>query len=95
MFGIQSAESKLIQGQSASEALKQRIDEQRTVKLVIHRKLFAGAVITVGNQSFKIFSDVSGPITVFMDARREVAYRKGGSEVWPLSQIAELKATAA
>jgi hypothetical protein len=95
MFGIQNAKSKLNQGQAANEVLKQRIDEQRTVKLLIHRKLFAGAVITVGNQSFKIFSDVSGPITISMDSKREVVYRKGGSEVGLLSQIAELKAVAA
>lgn len=95
MFGIQNAESKLMQGQAAGEVLKQRIDEQRTVKLLIHRKLFAGAVITVGNQSFKIFSDISGPVTVFMDSKREIVYRKGGSEVGLMSQIAELKAVAA
>ena len=95
MFGIQNAESKLLQGQTAGEVLKQRIDEQRTVKLVIHRKLFAGAVITVGNQSFKIFSDISGPVTVFMDSRREIVYRKGGSDIGSMTQIAELKAVAA
>ncbi len=95
MFEYQTAVAKLSQALAAQEALTQRLAQQRTVDLLVHNKLFAGATITVSNQSFKVFNDLKGPIRVFMNPQGEVAYQKGDSKPGLMIQVAELKAAAA
>lgn len=94
IFEHQTVVSKLSQGQAAQEALNARIKQLQTVDLLIHRDLFPGVVLTVGNQSFKIHDEKRGPLQIFLDGRGELAYRIGQSENGPLGDIAEVRAAA-
>ena len=94
-YELQTVNEKLSKALSAQQALDSRIDEERTVNLVVHHKLFSGTSLTVGNQTFKIHKDVSGPLRVSVDPTGEIVYRQNNSEGGLLKQIAEIKAAAA
>ena len=94
-YELQTVNEKLSKALSAQQALASRIDEDRTVNLVIHRKLFGGTSLTVGNQTFKIHKDVSGPLKVSVNSTGEIVYRQNNSEGGLLRQVAEIKAAAA
>ncbi len=94
MFEHQNSTSRLAKATAAGEALAAKIKQERTVDLTVQRKLFSGAVITIGIQSFKIYNDVSGPIKIYLAENGDVVYRKGDSDPSLLAKIAEVKASA-
>lgn len=87
----QTVATKLAQAVAVGDVLANRVREMRTVDLTVSRKLFAGVILTVGEQSFKITSDVKGPVKVTLSPTGEVVYRRGDSDGGPLITIAELK----
>jgi len=65
------------------------------VQLTIHRWLRTDAVIHIANKSYKIHTDVRGPIQVSVGMGRQVFYAREHAEPMPLSHIANAQSEAA
>lgn len=93
-FEHEMAITKIGEATLAQAALVERIKQYSLVDLTVHRKLFHGVILTVGNQSFNVRNEVRGPITVKMDGNGNVVYRQGDAS-GPMSKIADIKAATA
>lgn len=62
--------------------------------LTIHRWLRADAVIHIANKTYKIHTDVRGPIRISIQVGKQVFYAREGAQPMPLIHIANALAEA-
>lgn len=95
IFEIMTSQEHLTNAQTAMQALRDRIQNDRKVDLTVDRKIHGGVVICVGQRCFTLQNEVKGPIRIFESARGDVLFKAGEAEPRPLAQIADLSARAA
>ncbi len=90
MFEMDELNNVLAKAEPSYQSLLQRINEQRTIDVTVHRKLFGGAMFTLGEQRFKMHTELRGPVRIVKKAGT-LYYERSGADAIMLSDAADIQ----
>ena len=93
MFELHCANEKIVESAAVHEALLTRLDKKRTVDLSVNRKLFAGVVLVIGGQAFRIREDLPGPLRIRRVHGGTILCRLDKDTEKPLADLADVTIT--
>ena len=83
------AHAVVSKAQAVYEALRVRIAEQRTLDVNVQRMLNQGAVLVIGDKSFKVNNEMRGPVQICRQGG-DIVYKRADGPATLLVQIADV-----
>jgi len=90
MFEMEELNSILAKAEPTYQNLVDKINQQRTIDVYVHRKLFSGTMFTLGDQRFKMNNELRGPVRI-VKKLGTLYYERSGADPIMLSDVADIQ----
>ena len=92
LYDLAQAQRQLCKSQPVLHNLEQAIEEQRTVNVIVERKLCPNVQMIFNGQRFTIRDLIKGPVHISLGDRGQLALSQRGQEGQPLAKLADIQA---
>lgn len=93
MFELSTINTSLLKAQRTLDSVRSEIEKRSCTRITIHRSVNPGTVLIYNHLKHKFNTELKGPAEISVDNNNKLVFRQGGSEYYPLTQVAEIQAT--